>query len=491
MFDVALIRKGLFNERWWVRALSILAICLVAGLPIGMVLGLADALYGTAILIGLLCVLAVLRYQLVGLLALIAVICLLPFAALPFDIGFSPTFLDIVLIAVFFVWIMRLATRKQSDFIAAPPTVVVVMFMLLACMSFVAGLSHSALTTTVLRHFAELMLSVLVFVLVINTVRDRKQLNVLVIALMAAGALAALIGIVLYVMPDYLANRILSMLDVVRYPSGDVLRYVEDDTSLAERAISTSVDPNVFGGMLVIVSLITTAQLFAVQPLLKRGWIVAMLLPLVVCLILTYSRGSFVGYAFGVFLLAVLRYPRLLIYAVVGAVFLLLLPPAQEYVQHFMEGIAGEDLATQMRFGEYIDAIEVIGRQPWLGVGFGDTPYIDTYLGVSCVYLLIGEEMGIPGVALFLLAMGSFMASFARARRVVKRDSSLEAIMYGTALAIAGALFSGIFDHYFFNADFPHAAALFWFVVGLAAVSFRLIEQEASEKIEDRVAPVV
>ena len=39
---------------------------------------------------------------------------LLPFATLPFKIGFTPTFLDLVLLALYFVWIMRLATRRQG-----------------------------------------------------------------------------------------------------------------------------------------------------------------------------------------------------------------------------------------------------------------------------------------------------------------------------------------------------------------------------------------
>jgi len=36
----------------------------------------------------------------------------------------------------------------------------------------------------------------------------------------------------------------------------------------------------------------------------------------------------------------------------------------------------------------------------------------------------------------------------------------------------------GLFDHYFFNLDFPHAAGLLWIVVGLGAVAMRLGGEE-------------
>jgi hypothetical protein len=38
-------------------------------------------------------------------------------------------------------------------------------------------------------------------------------------------------------------------------------------------------------------------------------------------------------------------------------------------VAHFVEGLQGQDLATQMRFGEFKDAFILIERHP-LGVGF-------------------------------------------------------------------------------------------------------------------------
>lgn len=486
----ALVERGLFHHSRLVRWGTVLAICLAAAVPVGAVLGLGGALYGGAALVGLAIGLLMLRSLMVGLLALVGLVCLLPFAAVPIDIGFSPTFLDLVLLALYTVWFGRLVTRKDEGFIAQPPTLAVLAFVFLALVSFVAGLSHAPLTANVLRHFGEILLSVVLFILVINAVRSEGQLRLLLIGLMVAGFLAALVGIILYILPDEMTVRLLSMLRVVRYPSGaDVLRYIEDNPENPLRATSTSVDPNVLGGMLIFVTTITAAQVFARRPLLDRRLLIGMVLTMGGCLVLSFSRGSLAGLVGALGLMGLLRYRRILVIGLVVLALFLVLPFTRTYVTHFGEGVQGEDLATQMRLGEYKDALTLIQRYPWFGVGFSGTPEIDTYLGVSSVYLLIAEEMGLLGLGAFLAAFASFFLRFARALRRCPRGSSLEPALLGTSLGVAGALAAGVLDHYLFNMVFPHASALLWLTVGLGAVSARLILEGPSPAEEPLAAP--
>jgi O-antigen ligase len=159
---------------------------------------------------------------------------------------------------------------------------------------------------------------------------------------------------------------------------------------------------------------------------------------------------------------------------VVGGALLMLLPQAQNYAQHLIEGFQIQDLATQMRLGEYKDALALISRHPWIGVGFVGTPEGSLYIGVSNVYLLIAEEMGIIGLAVFLVILVLFFRQVWRAWPVVQQVQGLEAILLGLTAAIAGILVGGILDHYFFNLNFPHSVSTFWIFLGLAMTTIQL-----------------
>jgi len=458
---------------------AIIALAVAVGLVVGTYVAVLSPVLATAGILTLAGGLLILRDTEWGLIGLVLLICLLPFGALPFKIGFTPTFLDLVLVALYFVWVARIARGKTGPFVGTALGFPILVFLTLACASFVAGLAHSSLSAYVLRHFAEILLSISLFFVVVNCVRSESQLFNLVRAIVVAGFGASFIGITLYFLPSEWSIRLLSALGRVGYPTGSgVLRYVEDDPDLALRAISTSTDPNVLGGLLILITVLTTAILFARRPLLPRPLLAVMAVADALCLYLTYSRGSMAGLAVGLGLLALVRYRKLLIAMVAGGLLLLLLPQAQDYVQHFVEGIRFQDLATLMRLGEYKDALALISRHPWIGVGFVNPPEGSLYIGVSNVYLLIAEEMGLIGLGVFFVILGLFFRQAWQAWPTVRQHEGLEAIFLGLVTALAGMLVGGIFDHYFFNLNFPHSVSIFWVYMGMAMVAVRLATAE-------------
>jgi len=457
-----------------VARLTVWGLCIAAALIVAAYVAALGPLYAVAgafALAGGVLMITSIQW---GLYALIGIVCLLPFATFPFKIGFTPTFLDAALVVLFFVWLARLATGRELRFEASPIGFAVILFLGLALATFARGLTHARLTPTTLRHFVEIILGISIFFLVVNNVHEWKQVENLMRVLFLAGFGAAAIGVVFYVIPEAWTVRILNALGRVGYPGGyGALRYIEDNPMNPMRAIGTSIDPNVLGGLMILVTAVTAPQLAARSPLLPRRWIAIMLATEVLCLYLTYSRGSMIGLAAAFFILGVVRYRRLLLVVILTGSLLLLLPQAQAYVQHFMEGIRGEDLATQMRFGEYKDALRLISEYPWFGVGFVGTPRIDLYIGVSNLYLLIAEEMGLIGLSAFLLTMGLFLWRLVQAWRHGLPER-VESIVLGLGGAVVGGLVGGLFDHYLFNLTYPHMTSLFWLYLGLAMASLRL-----------------
>jgi len=487
----------LFVRHRWLAALAALVLCVLVGLAGGWLVATAGPFVTAGLVVAVAGGLWMLRNIEVGYWALVAVVCLLPFGKLPFDIGFKPSFLDVVIGVLFVVWVLELAlgpsrTRREGwaesqpdgrgQFVATRLGLPVFVFLLLAVLSFVAGLAHAPLTQLLVRHFAEVMLSILLYFVVVNTIRRPDQLARLTRVIILTGFATAVIGIVLYFLPDGTSIDLLSSLGRFDYPVGPgVLRYIREDPSLSQRATATSVDPNVLGGLLIMIGALTAPQFFARRPLFSRRLVALFGATMGLCLFLTFSRGSFAGLGAALFALALLRYRKLGLLIIVVLAVIWFLPFTQSYVTHFIEGLRGEDLATQMRFGEYRDALTLIQRYPVLGVGFAGSPDIDTYVSVANVYLLMAVEMGVVGLASFLIVMVTFFMKAVRAWRRVPRHSELEPVWYGFHAAMLGALVGGMADHYFFNLDFHHSVVFFWLFVGLSMVASRLATGEARE----------
>lgn len=440
----------------------------------GVVLAFGGPLAGLAVVMVGAAAFVILRNMEIGFWGVIAVVCLLPFATLPVDIGLTPTFLDVALGAVVGVWVLRLATGQQRTILTTPLTIPLIVFMLVALFSFIFGLGNGPLTPTLIRRFAELMLSLGFVLVVIDYCRDWERLERLVKVLIVAGAAAALLGIILWLMPEEVANTALNALQRLGYPGGWVIRYIEENPELAERAIGTSVDPNSFGGLLLLIGALIAPQVVTRKPLLARPVTLAALGLVGLALVLTFSRGAMVGLAAGVLFVAMARYRRLIPYMIVAGLLFLLLPFSQGYVSRFIAGIQGQDLATQMRFGEYADALTLIARYPLFGVGFAGSPDIDVYLGVANVYLTIGQQMGFLGLLAFLVVMVTLLVYALTNRRYFRDNRGHDAIWLGLHAAVVGGLVAGIFDHYLFNTEFHHAVTIFWFILGMAAAATRL-----------------
>ncbi len=452
--------------------------CIVAGVLVGVAVVSVNPLFLIAGVLAVPVALWLIGDVTRALFGFIAVIAVLPRFALPFSIGVTPTFLDLILVGLLVAWLLHQAGPQRAfPLQRSVITIPALLLVIAAVATFIVGLPNGALTPLVLRRFTELVLSILmalVLVALLPNLATQEQLTRWALAL---GALAAGIAIVLYALPDDLVMRLLSALRPFGYPSGpEVLRFIRDDPALMQRATGLWIDPNAFGGFLLIIGALGLPQLFAKQPVMKR-WLVALCLSLVgLALALTVSRGAMLGLAVVALLMGLLRYRKLLVLVVVVFALAMLLPQTRELVGHFTDGFAGRDLATQMRFGEYKDAFRLIERYPLLGVGFTGSPDVDLYVGVSSMYLLVAQQMGLIGLAVFAALFITLFVGMARTWRNARTNDRLFALFLGAHGAVLGALLSGIFDHYFFNIDFHNSVMLVWMMIALAAASQKLAD---------------
>lgn len=453
----------------------VLLLCILLGLLAGAAVSWVNPLIPIVGIVGLVIGVILLQHLQWSVWSLIVVLTLLPFGALKLGIGFNPTFVNLTFIAMLAAWAMQIVGRREEGWRGSPLWLPTLLYAGIAIFAFVLGSANATPGRDLIRRFAEFLLALSLVWLLPNILRHRHQVMAAMRVLILGGGGAATLGLGLYLIPDALAMQLLSALRVIDYPTGPrVLRYINDDPSLAQRATGTSIDPNAFGGLLIIVTAVTIPHLFAQRPLIPRRLAWALVGVMGLALIATRSRGSMLGLLAAAGFIAFLRYRRLLLWMLVAIVLILVLPWTQDYVASFFAGARGQDLSTQMRFGEYKDALILIGRHPWLGVGYASTPDIDLYIGVSSMYLLMAENMGLIGLTIFV---GVMLGFFQVARGGLRQaDPELGPIILGGAAALFGVLVAGVFDHYFANIKFPASVTLFWFVVALTMTAVPLAQ---------------
>jgi polysaccharide biosynthesis protein PslJ len=410
-----------------------------------------------------------------GIIGVVAVITLLPFSVVPVRFGFSPTFLDVSLTVLLVAWIYR-AAQEGRPLVGGIVNVLVLVYLGLALASFLLGLTYSV-SPERLRLFLKGINSTLFFFSVINLTQSAAALRTTIAALLVGGAVAACIALAILVLPPETAMVALSALAPLGYPSGPgVLRPIADTDTL--RAVGTSIDPNVLGGLLMSVSALLAAQIFSARPVLDRRllWLIAV--PVLAALLFTYSRTAWGGLMVAVAVIATVRHRKLWLFALGAGVLMMLMPQGQLFVERFLSGMAFQDRAAVMRLGEYRDALNLISMYPWFGIGFGETPAIGLYLGVSSMYLLIGQEMGLIGLSSFLLILGVVAWQAVAAYRSAANEEA-RGLLLSAGSVMAAVAAAGLFDHYFTNIQFPHMMALFWLCMGLLVSATRLAVHRA------------
>ncbi|GAB4509454.1 MAG: O-antigen ligase family protein [Anaerolineae bacterium] len=486
-------------QLWIVRldrrlyALLIGAAVGLIGALVGLLLAVAGPVITTGLIFGLIAGLYILTDLQAALYALVAVMILLPFGTMPFDIGFTPTLMDVAIGAFLLVYLMQWMTGRRTTLRLTPVHGLILIYMLWLVLSFALGLRYAPFTANVIRQFAATLLSISLTFIVVDVMRDPVILRRLVLVILLAVAAQALITLGLYVLPDGTAETLLNRLGRLGYPVGGVIRYIEANPALPERAIGTWIDPNSLGGLLAITATIIAPQVFAKKPVLRYRWLTFTVLALVgLALILTFSRASALALAGGLSVIAFVRYRRFIPLLVVVGLLLLLLPQTQGYIDRFIQAFTAQDLATQMRLGEYSDSLRLISRYPIFGVGFTGTPDIDIYTDVASMYLIMANQIGLVGLAIYLITIGGLLVYGLVAWQVAKHDDELDAIHLGYHAAVLAGLINAVADLYFFRLEYQGPITLFWLTITLAIASSRLsLERSATKSTVAKDAEVI
>ncbi len=250
------------------------------------------------------------------------------------------------------------------------------------------------------------------------------------------------------------------------------------------RIYSTFQNPNVFGEYLLFLIPLALAMCIIAKEKFHKivygGCTVAAL----GCLILTYSRGCWLGLIAGLGLFMVLLYRKALIPVILAAPFSLLVIP-QNILNRFMSIGNLKDNSTAYRVYIWRGTVDMLGKLWPTGVGLGNYSYEVSYAPFAynaimaphshSLYFHQLSETGIFGFIVFiLLAFYTLKQLF----MVYKRPKSKELQVLAVALisGFSAFLIQSFFDNTFYN----YRIYMFFFAfLSIAASLFAVGEEEA------------
>lgn len=297
------------------------------------------------------------------------------------------------------------------------------------------------------------------YFVIINSVKTKEQLYGLFKLLAISGALVALYGIAQYVFGWNTTN---AWIDEEMF---------EDSTM---RVYSTLGNPNVLGEYLLLVLPIAAVYMlkFSWKSLAKYAY-GAMFLCLALCLVLTQSRGCWIGFMLSVVIFVTFYEGKL--WGLVPLVILLLpfvIP--QTIVDRIMSVGNMEDTSTSYRVFIWMGTLGMM-KYYWLGgIGMGEAAFAKVYPFFSYnaiiaphshnTFLQLLVEAGISGLLVFVIMQIIFVKNMVVVYRHddKKSESSMLALALGSG--VIGFLVQSMFDYTFYN---YRVMAVFFMVIAL------------------------
>jgi O-antigen ligase len=253
------------------------------------------------------------------------------------------------------------------------------------------------------------------------------------------------------------------------YPDSVVWR---DWDEQGHRLVSTVLDPNIAGAMLVIVLLIEIAQLASGErvPLWKPVLLFA-------ALVATLSRSALLSLMVGgVCILLVLGISRRMmkLIAVIGVLGLAALPKILSFAAAFNK-LRLDDSSALGRIVNWLRGIRIWADHPIFGIGFNTYGYVSEWYGgvlrgtttysLDGGLLFIAVMTGVVGLALYCLMLYLVVRNCRRVWRDPNLPPSWRALATGTAAATAAICVNSLFVNSLLT---TFVMELLWILWGIA-----------------------
>jgi putative inorganic carbon (HCO3(-)) transporter len=280
----------------------------------------------------------------------------------------------------------------------------------------------------------------------------------------------------------------------------------ESPSAKLTRVYSYLGNPNLLAGYLLPAVALSLAAVFAWQRWLPKALALTMFIVNSACLILTFSRGGWIGFVVCLFVFSVLLVywysvelpphwrPWAMPVVLGGSVGVLVLAvvfvePVRARV--FSMFLGRKDSSNNFRINVWSAVIEMIRDRPILGIGPGNVAFNKIYpqymharfsaLSAYSIFLEVLVETGLIGFSCFLwLLVVTFNQGIQQLRRLQASANPQGFWLIGAIAAMFGMLSHGLVDTVWYR---PEVSSLWWLMVAIIA-SFYMAPNTDTSRVE-------
>ena len=312
------------------------------------------------------------------------------------------------------------------------------------------------------------------YFVIINTIKTKNQLFNLLKVFAVSALFVCLYGIAQYVF-GWNINQ--AWMDEEMF---------ED---IKMRIYSTLENPNVLGEYILLTLPICISLMWTSKKILPRVIYGGMSLVMALALILTFSRGCWLGIMAAAAIFITFAAGKLWGLALIALPAIPLILP-ESIINRFTSIGDMKDSSTSYRVYIWMGTLLML-KDFWIsGVGLGTEAFTQVYPFYSYngivaphphnLFLQVITESGVMGLAVFLLLLFLFFKNLTVGCQYFGKGNKFSVVIIGIASAVAGFLLQGMFDNCFYN---YRVFMIFWAVlaIGIAACHIARTEFNKTE----------
>ena len=292
-----------------------------------------------------------------------------------------------------------------------------------------------------------------------------------------------------------ISSIIVSAIGVIQYYIGDVSQTWQDTqmfSSIPGRAVSTFGNPNVLSEYLILIMPVIFAMLISAKTVSDKFLFFSSFVLSSYCLIFTWSRGAWLGFACVAILFILLKSHRFLAGILISSPFILLVISFMlnsNIVSRILSIGNVSDSSTLYRVNIWKGTFDMLGDTFFYGIGIGTEAFSKVFPHYALagtevaphthsLYLQIISEMGIFALISFIVIILAYVGNVFGSMSSATRPG-VRTVYIGFLCGILAFLIQGATDYVWYN---YRIYLMFWLMLGLGMAMIKVCTENERKR---------